>query len=205
MRLVALFALSVAVFASRFARAAEPDPKDVVKQVVAAAGGEEKLLRLFRVKEQLNVSPDPKAKGFERVSVLEPPKYWWVEGRDRVKEDQEPATFLVWSWTLGAFLDAKSKVEVIPEITESEKPAFGLRISETVTPPLDIYFDKAESRLVRIDWRNDIHRFSEWKEHDGIKYPAKCVGSKKATGKPWYFSEILELERLQELPEGLKR
>jgi hypothetical protein len=70
---------------------------------------------------------------------------------------------------------------------------------------MDIYFDKAESRLVRIDWRGHIHRFSEWKEHDGFKYPARCVGYRKATGEPWYFSEILELERLKELPEGLKR
>jgi hypothetical protein len=38
-----------------------------------------------------------------------------------------------------------------------------------------------------------------------LNYPAKCVGYKKATGKPWYFSEIVSLERLDELPEGLKR
>jgi len=31
------------------------------------------------------------------------------------------------------------------------------------------------------------------------------VGYKKSTGKPWYFSEIVELERLKELPEGLNR
>jgi hypothetical protein len=31
------------------------------------------------------------------------------------------------------------------------------------------------------------------------------VGYKKASGKPWYFTEIVELERLKELPAGLKR
>ncbi len=101
--------------------------------------------------------------------------------------------------------DPKSKVEAIPEIIEADQPLFGLRVSETITPPMDLYFDKAERRLVRIDWRADTHRFSDWKEHDGVKYPAKCIGYKKSTGKPWYFSEIIEMERLTELPEGLKR
>ncbi len=70
---------------------------------------------------------------------------------------------------------------------------------------MDIYFDKAEHRLVRIDWRQDIHRFSDWRVHDGAGYAAKTVGYKKASGKPWYYSEILEIERLKELPAGLKR
>jgi hypothetical protein len=68
---------------------------------------------------------------------------------------------------------------------------------------MDVYFDKETLRLVRIDWRRDIHRFSDWKESEGVAYPAKCVGSRKATGKPWYVSEIVELRRLQELPQGL--
>jgi hypothetical protein len=106
---------------------------------------------------------------------------------------------------LGALTDRESKVEVVPEITEADKPAFGLRVSGTVNPPMEIYFDKADNRLVRIDWRSDIHRFSDWKSHDGANYPAKCVGYKKASGKPWYFSEILELTRLPELPVELKQ
>ena len=60
-------------------------------------------------------------------------------------------------------------------------------------------------RLPAKVWRSDSHRFSDWKEHDGVHYPARCVGSKKATGKAWYTSEILELERLKELPAGLRR
>lgn len=200
-----LLAVGCAFVAPLVAAAAETGPEEVVKQVVAAAGGGEKLLVLFRIKERLNVSPDPAKKGNERVSVLEPPKYWWLGKKERVSEDHEPATFLVWAWTLGALTDPASKIEAIPEIMEGEVPAFGLRVSGTITPPMDLYFGKADSRLVRIDWRSDIHRFSEWKEHDGAHYPAKCVGYKKASGKAWYFSEILELERLGELPAGLKR
>jgi hypothetical protein len=170
-----------------------------------AAEPEDKLLTLFRIKERLNVSSDPQKPGSERVSILEPPKHWWQGKRDRVTEDKEPAIFLVWAWTLGALTDPRSELEVLPDITESDQPAFGLRVSETITPPMEIYFDRSESRLIRIDWRSDIHRFSDWKEHDGVKFPGKCVGYKKATGKPWYNTEVLELERLQELPAGLKR
>jgi hypothetical protein len=191
-----------------FVSAAEPDPQALVKQVIASAGGESKLLRLFRTRETVNVSSDPEKKVAERVSVYEPPNYWWTGKNERVKNEakpEEPATFLVWAWTLGVLTDPASKLEAIPEVIQSDKPAVGLRISGTVTPAMDLYFDKADNRLVRIDWRSDIHRFSDWREHDGLNYPAKCVGYKKATGKPWYFSEIISLERLDELPEGLKR
>ncbi|MGE3821864.1 MAG: hypothetical protein AB7I30_20820, partial [Isosphaeraceae bacterium] len=80
----------------------EPDPRARVKDVVSAVGGEAKLLKRFRMKERLNVSPDPTKKGSERVSVLEPPKAWWVGVTERVRDEKEPAVFLVWAWTLGA-------------------------------------------------------------------------------------------------------
>lgn len=187
------------------ATAADKDAPTLIKEVVQAAGGEDKLLKLFRIKERLNVTSDETKPGNIRNSVLEPPEHWWVGTRDRVTAEKEPATFLVWGWTLRGLIDPKAKVEKIADITEADKPAFGLRISETIMPPMDLYFDPAENRLVRIDWRSDIHRFSDWKEHDGVKYPAKCIGYKKNTGKPWYFSTIEELERLKELPAGLKR
>ncbi len=208
MRVVCLVALCCVPYLSGSTTAAEPAPEMLVKQVIAAAGGEQQLLKLFRTRETVNVSSDPEKKVPARVSVYEPPKYWWTGKNERVKDEnkpEEPATFLVWGWTLGVLTDPASKLEVIPDVVESDKPAVGLRVSGTVTPAMDMYFDKAESRLVRIDWRSDIHRFSDWKEQGGVKYPAKCAGYKKASGKPWYFSEIIELEILKELPEGLKR
>lgn len=205
MRLFGFLAVLFFSFLASITHAAEPEPSDLVRQVVKAAGGEDKLLKLFRIREKINVSSDPDKKSNERVSVLEPPKYWWLGKKERVRDDKEPATFLVWAWTLGALTDPKSKVEAIPEIIDADQPLFGLRVSETITPPMEFYFDKTESRLVRIDWRSDIHRFSNWQEHDGVKYPAKCIGYKKSSGKPWYFTEIIELQRLTELPEGLQR
>ena len=208
MRVVCLMTLFFMTYLSDFTTANELDPTTVVKQVVTAVGGEDKLFQLFRTRETVNVSSDPEKQAPVRESVYEPPKYWWTGKNERVKNEampDEPATFLVWAWTLGILKDPASKLEVIPDIVESDKPAIGLRVSGTVTPPMDLYFDKAVSRLVRIDWRSDIHRFTDWKDLDGVKYAAKCVGYKKATGKTWYFSEIVELERLKELPEGLKR
>lgn len=208
MRVVGWLALCCVSCLHGFTVAAEPAPELLVKQVITAAGGEDKLLKLFRTRETVNVSSDPQKKVPERVSVYEPPKYWWTGKNERVKDEQkpdEPAIFLVRAWTLELLTNPDSKLESIPDAVESDKPAFGIRVSGTVSPAMDLYFDKAESRLVRIDWRSDIHRFTDWKEHDGVKYPAKCAGYKKASGKPWYFSEIIELERLTTLPDGLKR
>lgn len=202
-RLAAILLLHACVFSH--ASADEAEVKRTVDDAVLAAGGKDKLLTLFRVRERLNVSSNPDAKGNERASVIEPPKYWWLGKRERVREDKEPAIFLVWGWTLGAITSPDSKLEAIPEVVESDKPARGVRVSGSINPPMDLYFDKTTNLLVRIDWRSDIHRFSDWKEHDGATYPAKCVGYKKNTGKPWYFTEILAVERLAELPAGLSR
>lgn len=199
--------LTVALFLAGSAWGAQDatEPQQLVRQAVEAVGGEAKLLKLFRIRERINVSPDPEKKGSERVSVLEPPKYWWLGKKERVRDEKEPATFLVWAWTLGAITDPASKLEVLPEITDQNQMLKGLRVSGTITPPMDLYFSQADHHLVRIDWRSDIHRFSDWKEHDGVKYPARCIGYKKSNDKPWYYSDILELERLKDLPEGLSR
>ncbi len=186
-------------------RADDTDVKPLVDQVLAAAGGEASLLKLFRIKERLAVSSDPNAKGNERVSVLEPPKHWWIGTKDRVKNEKEPATFLVWGWTLNALVDQESKLESLDEVTIHGKPTFGIRVSKSVTPPMDLYFDKQTNRLTHIQWRSDRHEFSDWKEADGAWYASKCVGYKLATGNRWYHTDILELERLDALPAELKR
>jgi hypothetical protein len=197
------------------ARAAEPDPKDLVKKAVAAVGGESKLLKLFQIRERLVLGatvpppPDPKDKG-GRVSVLEPPERWWLNKKDR---EGEPAKFLVYGWTLGILVDPKSRLEGLAETTVDGKPAVGLRVSETVNPPMELYFDAKEHRLLAIDWRQDRHLFSEWKKtDDGLWYASRAVGIKFTDAKKkvlakqqWYQTDILDLTRLKELPAGLSR
>ena len=186
--------------------ASAQDAIPLVEQAVKAAGGQHNLLHRFTIQERLNVSKDLEKPGKPRESVFDGHEHWWFRGGKGAwqKKKDEPATKLVWAWTLEAFTDPKTKVEAITDINEDDKTLAGLRLSETITPAMDVYFDKETSRLVRIDWRSDIHRFSEWKQQDDIWYPARCVGFKKNTGKPWYVSEIVELHRIDSLPEGLE-
>lgn len=181
---------------------ADDATRTLANEIVAAAGGRPALPTIFRMKEVLNVSSDMEKKGDQRISVIELPKSWWLGKKKRV---DEPAMFLVWAWTGQILLDPETRVERIADLKEGEMDLIGLRLSGSVKPEMEIYVTKEDKKLVRIDWRSDIHRFSDWKRVEGFRYPAKCVGYKKATSKPWYFTEILELEKLNSLPEGLER
>ncbi len=197
-----LVAVLLACFALSFClEAGEPVPKEVVKQTIDAVGGEAKLLKLFRFKENLVLGADPKGKPTERTSVMEPPGHWWVGGRDRA--ENEPGAYLVWAWTLAPLLDPKSKLETLPAIKISDRPVYGIKVTGTITPPMSMYFDQETKLLARIDWRNEQNVFSEWKEADGAKYAARCSGYRG--GVAWFHTEIVELTRLKELPAGLKR
>jgi hypothetical protein len=179
-----------------------PAPATLVDAALKASGGKDKILTLFSMKEVLILGPDGKKKGSPRSSVLEPPKYWWLGGKDRAGE---PAKLLVWVWTLGAFADAKSKLAAVPELRDGEADLVGLEITGSVDPAMKVYFDKKTGLIARIDWKGSLHRFSEWKELDGLKYPSRTVGSYAAGDKPWYQTDITEIVRLKELPEGLMR
>lgn len=197
------------------ARAADPAPFDgkptgpadamLVKQTVDAAGGEAKLLRLFRMKEMLALGSDPEKKGNPRTTVVEPPGHWWAGTKDRVTVDKEPAVFLVWAWTLGALSDAKSKLETLPDVRHADRDLYGIQVEGSITPSMKLYFDRATKQLAVIVWRDSRHEFSDWKTTDGATYPSRCIGYKLATGNCWYNTTILEIERLAELPKELSR
>jgi hypothetical protein len=200
------FLLPILILAVTPMQAQTADPKPLIDKAISAVGGKDKLLTLFRVKEQFHFGDKPEpAEGKKistRESVIEPPKYWWIGTKERA---EEPAKYDVWAWTLGVLTDEQSKVEVIPDMTDEGRAAYGLRVSGTVTPAMDLYFDKETSLLCRLDWRGDFYRFSEWKEHDGVKYASRTIIFKKAGGKPWFFHEVTGVERLKELPANLKR
>ncbi len=188
------------------AQAPESNPGPLIDKALAAVGGRDKLLTLFRIGEVFHFGdqPEPPAgkQRTKRTSVIEPPLYWWLGTKER---ENEPAKFDVWAWSLGILTDAKSKVEVIPDLTDEGKASFGLRVSVSVTPAMDLYFDKQTNLLLRLDWRGDFYRFSEWKEHDGVKYASRTIIFKKKDGKPWFFHDVTSVERLKELPANLKR
>jgi hypothetical protein len=185
---------------------AEPSPeaKALAAKAIAAVGGEAKLFRQFRMKERYNSGPapaDPEKAG-KRESILDAPDYWWLGGKDR---SGEPAKFDVWAWTLVALTDPKTTMEILPGVEENGKITLGLRLGGTIDPVMDLHFDPDTHLLIRFDWRNDIYRFSEWREHDGAGYHANTTMFKRKTNEPWFHHEILEIERLTELPAGLPR
>lgn len=199
-----LFFLLAAAFLSTFAEAQAADPKPLVEKALAAVGGKDKLLKIFRFQEIFHFGDQPEPpegkKRSTRESVYSQPDQWWLGKKER---GDEPAKDDVRAWSLDLLVDDKSKFEIIPDLTDEGKTCAGLRVSGSVTPEMDFYFDKETTLLHRLDWRGDFYRFSEWKEHDGLKYASKTILFKKKDGKPWFFHEITALERLAQLPEGL--
>ena len=180
------------------------DPKPLVEKALVAVGGKDKLLKNFRIKEifHFGSTPEPaegKKRG-TRESILSQPDKWWINKKER---GSEPAKDDVRAWSLDLLVDDKSKIEIIPDLTDEGKTCFGLQVSGSVTPAMKFYFDKETSLLHRLDWRGDFYRFSDWKEHDGLKFASKTIIFKLKDNKPWFFHEVLELERLAQLPEGL--
>lgn len=188
------------------AQQAQPEVKAQVEKIVTAAGGADKLLKLFRIEEVFHFgeTPEPAAgkQRSKRSSVIEPPALWWIGKKERA---EEPAKWDVWGWTLGALLAPNSEVTTIPAVSESGKPTLGLRIRGSIQPAMDLHFDTSTHLLTRMDWRGDVYRFTDWKEADGARYPAKCIIYKSKTEKPWFYHEITKLERLSTLPAGLSR
>jgi len=215
MRFVVLLALCCVSLLSKSATAAELDPPELVKQVVKTAGGADKLLKLFRFRERVLITETPAAPAAKdekgnRTSVVQVSGDWWI---GTAKRDKDKVRVLCWAWSLRILLNPKSKIQMVPDIAVADKPAFGLRVTESVKEPIDLFFDKETKRLVAIDYTDTRHIFSEWKKTDeGHQYPSHVVGFRFANrkagtlnDKQWYQTDILELTPLQELPTELKR
>ena len=205
--------LALCVFVSGL-KAEEADAKKLVEQAVKSVGGEEKLLKLFRFRERVLITTTPAApvtpnEKENRTSVVQVSGDWWIGPN---KRDKDKVRILCWSWSLRILLDPKSKVEVLADTSVVGKPAFVLRVSESVKEPIDLLFDKETQRLVAIDYTDTRHVFSEWKKTpEEQHYPSHVAGyrfTNRAAGmlaeKQWYQTDILELTPLAELPDELK-
>ena len=188
--------------------------KKFVEEVVTTAGGEEKLLKLFRFRERVLITSTPAApvtadEKENRTSVVQVSGNWWI---GTAKRDKDKVRVLCRTWSLRILLDPKSKIQTLSDITVADKPAFGLRVTESVKEPIDLFFDKESKRLVAIDDTDTRHVFSEWKKTaEGHQSPSHVVGFRfadRAAGKlqdqQWYQTDILELTPLTELPADLK-
>lgn len=193
----------------------EDEAKKLVEQVVKTAGGEEKLLKLFRFRERVLITATPAApvtadEKENRTSVVQVGGDWWI---NKNKRDKDKVRVLCWAWSLRILLEPKSKVTTIADATVAGKLAFGLRVSESVKEPVDLLFDKETNRLVAIDYTDTRHLFSEWKmTSEGHHYPSHVAGfrfMKREVGmlneKQWYQTDVLELVPLKELPAELSK
>jgi hypothetical protein len=183
-----------------------PEITALVRRAADAAGGEAVLPRYVMFKDRVLIGDTDTGFGTKRESYVDAPAHWWLKTPARVTERvDEPARYLVWAWTLRALTDGKSVLEAIPDVTDGGAELWGLRVSGTVEPAMDLYFAKTNNLLARIDWRRDIHRFSDWRTAaSGFKYPARIVGHRKDTGKIWYFDDVLELKPLESLPVEIR-
>jgi hypothetical protein len=208
---LSLFVVSVS---NSVLKADEAETNMLVAQVVEAAGGEEKLLKLFRFRERVLITSTPAAvvtadEKENRTSVVQVGGDWWI-GEN--KRDKDKVRVLCYAWSLRLLLDPKSKVTPIADTVVADKPAFGLRVSESVQEPIDLLFDKDSRQLVAIDYTDTRHIFSEWKKTtEGHQYPSHVVGFRFANRpagvlneQQWYQTDILELTPLTELPTELK-
>ena len=215
MRTIFFLAITVLSILSSSAHANDPDPQELVKQLLETAGGESKLLKLFRFRERLLVgktAADPVSQDEKgnRTSVVEVSGDWWI---GKAKRDKDKVRVLCWAWSLRILLDPQSCIQSCRAITVDGKPAFGLRVTESVKEPIDLFFDAESKRLVAINYMDTRHVFSEWKKTaDGNHYPSHVVGfrfTNRDTGalesNQWYQTDILELTPLNELPIELKR
>lgn len=191
-----------------------PDPEELIADVIAAAGGKDKLFRLFRFRERVLVQDSPAEPVKEdepgnRTSVVVAGGDWWVGSSKRM---YETAHVLCQAWSLRILLDDTAEFELLPELILSDKPTTGLRVSKATEEPVDLYFDKETRQLAAIDYKDSRNLFSEWKEtSDGFKYPSHVIGIRfadRANGtlkdKQWYQTDILEITPLAELPPELK-
>jgi hypothetical protein len=193
----------------------DAEVKQLVDQVVSSAGGEAKLLNIFRFKERVLITATPAAAPVadekpNRTSVVQVGGDWWIGSN---KRDKDKVRVLCWAWSLRILLDPKSKIELLPEVTVAGKPSISLRVSESLKEPINLLFDRESKRLVAIDYTDTRHIFSEWKKtSENHEYPSHVTGyrfTNRARGelneKQWYQTDILELTPLTELPPELKK
>lgn len=194
---------------------ASDEANELTAKAVKAAGGEDKLLKVFRFRERVVISDQaptpvtPDEKG-NRTSVVEIGGDWWIGA---AKRDKEKVRILVSAWSLRLLLDPKSKVESLGDASVSGKEAFGLRVTGSVKEPVDLFFDRENGRLLCFDYTDTRHVVSEWKKtEEGYPYASRTIGyrfvdraKQTCSEKPWYQTDILELTGLKEVPAELKK
>ncbi len=185
------------------AQTSAADAKVLADKIVASHGGADKLLRTFTFTEVYLLAG--KDKGTERTSTLQPPNLWYVGKTERVSEQNKGGVCHdVWMWTLAPLVDPKTKLEPLPDATIEGKSAHALKVSGSIEPPMNVFFDAATDDLVKIEWKGEQFFFSTPMEVDRTRVPSKCVLVGK-TGKERMRTELKKIERLADLPSDVAK
>jgi hypothetical protein len=179
---------------------AQEAPSDAVSsaaRIVKANGGEDRLLRLFRFRETYFIGSSQR--GTDRESLLEPPAHWWVDGKDRVIEEKEPAVWLVWAWTLQPLTDPATTLALLPSVTNGNSVAHGLKLTGRVQPEMHVYFETKTDLLTRIDWNGRRYQFSAPVVVDGARVPTR-IDAFLADGSPFLRTQLRDIERVARAP-----
>jgi len=197
------FLLSPFALCCGWSQAATDDPIALAKRIVASHGGAERLLRILSFDETYVLGTS--GKPTDRKSVLQPPLLWFVGKTERVSQENKGAICQdVWMWTLGPLVDPRTKLESIPSSTIDGKDAKGLKVSGSVDPALEVFFDPSTSDLLKIAWKGEQFLFSAPVDVDGTRVPSKCTLIGK-TGNLRVTTELKKIDRLAALPEGLNK
>lgn len=195
-------------------QADEAAAKSLVAKVIDRAGGEPRLLKLFRFRERVLIQdtpaepPAPDEKG-NRTSTIEVGDRMWTGTKRREKDK---VRILIWAWTLRILTAPEAKVDTLEDAMVAGKAAVGLRVTNVTKQPVDLWFDKSSLRLAAIDYTDTRHIFSDWTTTpDGREYARHVAGyrfvdatKKVVRDKQWYQTDILELTPLEKLPDGLE-
>lgn len=156
------------------------------------------MLRTFTFTEVFRLAG--KDKGTERISTLQPPLLWYVGRTERVSEENKGGVCHdVWMWTLAPLVEPATRLETLPDTRIEGKQACGLKVSGSITPAMNVFFDATTYDLLKIEWKGEQFIFSAPMQVDGTRVPSKCVLIGK-TGKERMRTELLRIERLPPLP-----
>lgn len=195
--------LVIALGSTHRAAAQAPAASALAAKIVTSHGGADKLLRTFKFTEVYLLAG--KDKGTERTSTLQPPNLWYVGKAERVSEQNKGGVCHdVWMWTLAPLIDPKTKLEALPDASVEGKAAHGLKVSVSIEPPMNVFFDAATDDLLKIEWKGEQFLFSTPMAVDGTRVPSKCVLIGK-NGKERMRTELKKIERLPSLPADLPK
>ena len=183
-------------------QAADSSPQAYAQDIIAAHGGVELLLHKVYFTET-SLTEGQSGPGEQRTLILASQSLWFVGSVGQVPQfakGEVPADR--WMWTLKPLVHPATHLDFLPDLAIDGRLAHGLKVSGSIEPAMQAYFDSATKDLVRIDWKGDRILFSNPVEVSGTRVPAQSL-LYRGNEKHGVRTELSEVRRLEELPPAL--